>query len=226
MGCEHTVVAVAVHARWGHEGGEPLEKLQGGQDDLGAAVRCWSGKTVEESGLGGCEGGDAGEGVEAFEGEGRPGTVPDEPFEAASVVALDVHRGVDAEPAGSLPGEHTNGVVFLEQTLGAEVAQNAALDEALEGEPVVRGEPGGLVKEYGSVGDLVEDAVENDQVEVEVGVERGPRPTLRVGARCRKLTAPSCASGGAPGLVRRSVVRMARRKIPRTAPAISGLWWR
>jgi hypothetical protein len=71
---EHAVVAVAVHTGWEHEGGQPLEELQGGQDELGAAVRCWSGESVEKPGLGGCEGGDAGEGMEAFEGEGRPGT--------------------------------------------------------------------------------------------------------------------------------------------------------
>jgi len=56
-------------------------------------------------------------------------------------IALDVHRGVDAEPAWALPGEHAVGVVFLEQALDAEVAEDAALDEALEGEPVVGGEP-------------------------------------------------------------------------------------
>jgi hypothetical protein len=97
-------------------------------------------------------------------------------------VALDVHRSVDAEPAGSLPGEHVAGVVFLEETLGAEVAEDAALDEALEGEPVVGGEPGGLVEAYRAVGRLVEDAVEDDQVEVEVGLSEDPK-------RCRKLTA-------------------------------------
>jgi len=143
------------------EGGhEPLKELQGGQDDLGA------------------------------------------------VVALDVHRGVDAEPggrdpledpmwfppalrsspAGSLPGEHTNGVVFLEQALGMEVAQNAALDEALEGEPVVGGETGGLVEAYGSVGSLPEDAVEDGpgdlRIVVEVGTQAGAwsgrtAPTVR-----------------------------------------------
>jgi len=104
----------------------------------------------------------------------------DDALEAAAVVALDVHRGVDAEPAGSLPdppaagARHTVGVVFLEQTPGAEgttrsvVAQNAALDEALEGEPVVGGEPGGLVEAHRAVGRLVEDAVEDD---LESGME-------------------------------------------------------
>jgi len=155
----------------------------------------------------------------------------DDALEADAVVALDVHRSVNAEPAGSLPdppaagARHTVGVVFLEQTPGAEVAQNAALDEALEGEPVVGGEPGGLVEAHRAVGRLVEDAVEDDQVEVEVGVERRPDHASR---RCpvQKADGASCASGVAPGLVRRSVVRIARRKIPRPAPAISGLWWR
>jgi hypothetical protein len=42
--------------------------------------------------------------------------------------------------------------------------------------------------------------------------------------RCRKLMAASWASLGAPGLTRHNVVRIARRKIRRTAPAMSGLW--
>jgi len=152
--------------------------------------------------------------MEAFEREGRPGTVPDEPFQAAAVVALNVHRGVDAEPAGSLPGEHTNGVVFLEQAPGAEVAQNAALHEALEGEGVVGGEPGGLVEAYGSVVSLFEDAVENDQVEVEVRVERRAEAVQEADA------AQLCVGGSAGA---RAPERGAD---PRTAPATSGLWWR
>jgi hypothetical protein len=195
----------------------------------------------------------------------------DEPLEADAVVALDVHRSVDAEPggrdrledlkwfppalrsspAGSLPdppsagARHALGGGPIEEAVRAEVAQNAALDEALEGEPVVGGEPGGLVEAYGSVGRLAEDAVEDDQVEVEPSGPGGEARSASRGSsarppndakrgsenwglraepkRCRKLTAPSCASGVAPGLVRRSVVRIAPRKIPRTAPATSGL---
>jgi hypothetical protein len=42
-----------------------------------------------------------------------------------------------------------------------------------------------------SSGALVEDAVEDDEVEMKMRVEGGARPTLRVGARWRNETAPS-----------------------------------
>jgi hypothetical protein len=44
--------------------------------------------------------------------------------------------------------------------------------------------------------------------------------------RCRKETAPIWARGLAPGLARRSVERMARRKMRSTELAMAGLWWR
>jgi len=50
--------------------------------------------------------------------------------------------GVDAEPSGSLPAEHAVSVGFVEETAGPEVAKNAALDDALELDPVVGLEPG------------------------------------------------------------------------------------
>jgi hypothetical protein len=121
--------------------------------------------------------------------------------------------------------------VFLEETLGAEVAQDAALDDALKVEPVEGKEVGGLVEAGFPVGPLIEDAVEDDQVEVEPSGPGGEARSASRGSsarppndaerssenwglrdepkRWRKLTAPSCAPGGAPGLVRRSDQRFA-----------------
>ena len=69
-----------------------------------------------------------------------------------------------------------------------------------------------------AVAERGEHAVEDDDVVVGVDVEGGAGPRF---ARClwKKLTAPSSASEGAPGLALRSVERMARRKIRSTAPA-------
>jgi hypothetical protein len=92
-----TVVAVAVDAGWGHEGDEALEELEGREDDVGASVWGGFGKSVEEPRIGRGERGDAGEGVEALEGEGRPGTIADEALEASAVGPLDAHRSIDAE---------------------------------------------------------------------------------------------------------------------------------
>jgi hypothetical protein len=108
--------------------------------------------------------------VEALEGEGWPGAVTDQPLDACPVVALDANGGVDAEAAGALPGKHAFGIGIVEKAACAEVPEHAALDDTLEVEPVVFGEHGGLTEADSSVGGLREDAVENDEVKVEVGV--------------------------------------------------------
>ena len=59
---------------------------------------------------------------------------------------------------------------------GAEVTEHAALDDALKVEPVEGKEVGGLVEAGFPIGPLIEEAVEDDQVEVGVGVEGGAEP--------------------------------------------------
>jgi hypothetical protein len=50
----------------------------------------------------------------------RPsGTIAQEALEAGTVVTLDAHGRVDTEAAGSVPGEHVEGVESVEQPLGA-----------------------------------------------------------------------------------------------------------
>jgi len=121
----------------------------------------------------------------------------DEALEAGAVGLLDPHRSIDAEPTGSLPREHIEGIGLIEQPVGAEGSEDATLHDALEPAPVLGPQERGFVEERLSVLGSGEDAVEDDEVEVGMGVEGGAGPTLRVGARCRKLTAPSWASGGA-----------------------------
>jgi len=193
VGREDTVVTVAVHARRGHEGDEALEELEGREDDLGAPVERGFGKAVQNTCLGGGEGGNAGEGVEAFEREGGPGTVAEEALEAGTVIALDAHRSVDAEAAGTLPGEHVESVELVEQPVGTEVSEDATLNDALEPGPVLGLEKRRFVEASLSVVAVVawgEDAVEDDQMEVEMGIEGGAEAVqeadgseLRVGGR-------------------------------------------
>jgi hypothetical protein len=111
---EDAVIAVAMHTGWGHEGDETLEELEGREDDLGAPVGGGFGEAVEEPRLGRGEGSDAGEGMEALEREGRAGTIAEETLKTGAVVTLDAHGSVDAEAAGSLPGEHVVGVELIE----------------------------------------------------------------------------------------------------------------
>jgi hypothetical protein len=109
--------------------------------------------------------------VEALEGEGWPGAVTDQALDACTVVALDANGGVDAEAAGALPGEHALGIGLIEKAAHTEVPEHTALNDTLEAEPVMFVEQAGLVEAHSSVGDLREDAVEDDEVEVEVRVE-------------------------------------------------------
>ena len=165
------MVTVAVHPGRGNEPGEALQELERGEEDFGAPVGRGPGEAIEQPGLGRGEGGRAAQGVEALEGEGWPGTVTDQALDARPVVALDADGGVDAEAAGALPGEHALSIGLVEKAARAEVPEHTALNDTLEVEPVVFVEQGGLVEADSLVGDLREDAVEDDEVEVEVGVE-------------------------------------------------------
>ena len=122
--------------------------------------------------------------MEPLQGEGRPGTVPNEPFHACTVVALDPDRSVDAEPTGSLPAQHAVSVGFVEEALAPKVPEHAALEGtacplqavALELEPAVGVEAGGLMEADLTVGALRERAVEDDTVVVKMRVERRAEP--------------------------------------------------
>jgi hypothetical protein len=86
---------------------------------------------------------------------------------------MDADGGVEAEAAAGLPGEHVLDGVLVEQAAALEEAEHAALQRALEAEDVVGSEMGRLVEGDAAVVALGEDAVEDDDVEVEVGVEGG-----------------------------------------------------
>lgn len=108
-----------------------------------------------------------------LEGERRTSAVPDQPLDARPVIVLDAHRGVYAEPSGSLPVEHAVGVRFVEQALGAEVAKHPVLYDMLEFEPVGRSELAALMEMGLSVLGGRKHSVEHDDVIVKVCVERG-----------------------------------------------------
>ena len=65
------------------------------------------------------------------------------------------------------------GVNFVEQAMGAEVAQHATLHDVLQFMPVVGLKQGGLVKAGLPVGCLGEHAIEYDEVEVKMSVHSG-----------------------------------------------------
>jgi hypothetical protein len=140
--------------------------------------------------------------AQAGEGEGRAGAVADEPLAAGAVGAVDADGGVDAESAGALPGEHVVYGVLIEEAAALEEAENAALEYGGEGGCVVGGQVGGLV-ETDPVVELDENAVEDHEVEVEVGIEGGAEAVkegdgadLRVGSSA-EAAAAQCGADGA-----------------------------
>ena len=146
------MVAVAMDSRGRYETSEPLEKLKRRQQELGAAVGRRLGQSIDEARIGRAERNDAAGGVEPFQSEGRSSTVAEQPFDAGSVLALDVDGRIDAEPTGALPRKHAVGIGFVEQadppSVGAraEVAEDTALYDVLQFVPVLGNELGGLVE--------------------------------------------------------------------------------
>ena len=163
------MIAVTVDAWRVNQQSESLEELQRSERESRGTVRCGMGETIDDALASRravpCS-------LEPFEGEGRTGTVAQESFEPGTVMSRDVDRGIDAEPAGGLPGEHVIGDVAFEQTLAVEVPEHAVANGLLELIPVGGREMGGLVELDRALGILAEHAVDDTDVEVEVSVKR------------------------------------------------------
>jgi hypothetical protein len=60
---------------------------------------------------------------QAVEGEGRPSTIPDEPFEAFPVGGLDADAPIEAKTAAVIPGEHILGFVGFQKAVALKMPQ-------------------------------------------------------------------------------------------------------
>jgi len=76
MGSERSVVAVTMNGRWGKDGGETVQKLQGREAEHRAAGGIGPRRDVEHLV------GAAADEVEATQGERRPGAISDQALEA------------------------------------------------------------------------------------------------------------------------------------------------
>jgi hypothetical protein len=99
--------------------------------------------------------------------------IPEQPLAPVRVRAMDADGGVEAEAAAGLPGEHVLNGVLVEEPAALEEAEHASLQRALEAENVVCTEMRRLVEGDAAVVALGEDAVEDNYVEVEVGIQGG-----------------------------------------------------
>jgi hypothetical protein len=192
---EDAMIPVSVDARWGGQAGERGEKLQGREDEQGAPVRRGARRLVEDVldvARGSCDCWSGGRRLspggafdpQAFEGEGGPGAVAQESLPPGAVTSGDADRGIDAEAARRLPGEHVEGGGLVEQVAPPEEAEHAAAHPLLKPLDVAGAGLARLVEVDRTIGIFREEAVEDDQVEVEVGVEG--RALLGGGRRRRR----------------------------------------
>lgn len=76
---------------------------------------------------------------------------------------MDADRGIEAEAAAGMPGEHALDSVLVEESATPEEAEHAALQRALEAEDVVSRKARRLVECDAAIVALGEDAVEDDR---------------------------------------------------------------
>ena len=170
------MVAVARDAGWGEDFGQAVEELEGRETDSSAAGEVGPREDVEDLV------GTAIDEMEAFEGEGSPGTIADQALESDPVGGLDPNAGVEAEPTTVIPAEHVLSVVGFQEAVAAKVAEDPASDRVLETLQELMGEGGGFVEAKACLWmrrilsrvplNLLEESVHDAKVEVEVRVQR------------------------------------------------------
>ena len=134
--------------------------------------------------------------VESVEGEGWPGTVSGEAFEANAVGGFNADAGIEAEPAYVIPGEHVLGVVELQEAMAGKVAKYPLADRVLEFGWELGCESCRFVeKETGMrilvpiIWELLEEAIDDDTVEVRIkrgaeAVQKADGPEGGIGWGC------------------------------------------
>ena len=133
VGGEDAVVTVTVDAGRREDLGQPIQELQGREPQRGAAGGIGLRQDVEDLV------GTAADQVEPVEGEGRPGTISNEPLEARSVGSLDTDAGIEAEPAAVIPAEHVLGRRGAPGGRGGESVATPAFGPCAGGAPGARG---------------------------------------------------------------------------------------
>ncbi len=177
VGGEGPMVTVTVDPRRWKDLGEAVKELEGREAEAGAAGQVGLREEIED-----LVGAVADE-VESVEGEGGPGTVADEAFEAGTVGGLNADAGVQTEPPAVLPGEHILGFVGLQEPVAVAMPQDPGADRVLEALQDLGGEGRGFVKTEvgGGIGwvlsrvtlNLFEKSIDHAQMIMEVWIEGG-----------------------------------------------------
>jgi hypothetical protein len=112
------MVAVTMNAGRREDLGEAVQELQSGEAQGGTAGGIGFRQEVEDLVR------PAADQVEAVECEGRPRTIPDQPFQPFPVSFLDTDAPIEAKTAAVIPAEHIHGVVGLQEAVATKVAEH------------------------------------------------------------------------------------------------------
>ena len=176
IGGKDPVVTVTVDAGWREDGGQPIQKLQSRETQGRAASGVGLGQDVEDLVRA------AADQVEAFEGEGWPGAITDEPLQAVAVGGLKADAPIEAKTAAVLPRQHVPGVVGLQEAVADHVSEDPFSHRVLEAVQEFVGESRGFVEtEVGFwVGgwilsrvtlNLLEEPIHDDEMKVKMRIE-------------------------------------------------------
>jgi len=133
--------------------------------------------------------------VQPLEREGRTRAVPHEPLDPRAIGTLDTDRGIHAEATGRLPVEHVGHRRVVQDLAAPEGAEHTPLHGPRDLVRVFVRELRGLVEAHLVGRLLAEDAIDGEDVVVEVRVQAGPE-ALRKGdgrdaavSRCTRASA-------------------------------------
>ena len=111
--------------------------------------------------------------AQPFQGERWPGAVTQQTLASGAVLGLDAHRAVDRKATAMLPLSHRPGVIARQQAAAHEDAQQPPAHARLHRGDGWRIERGGGVEDNPARSGGVEQAVDDDTMKMEVGIEAG-----------------------------------------------------
>jgi hypothetical protein len=170
------VVTMAMDARRRNEPGQAVEQLEGSEAKYFATVHIGLGEPIHQASVRRGERLETGGGVESLQGKRSPRTVPNEPLQTRSVLALDPDRCVDGKPSCALPdppsacARHVRHGGGIQEAAPGEPAQDANLHRAGQGLRIPGLEAGGLVEPDSALDVAGDHAVEGQHVVVVVRV--------------------------------------------------------
>jgi hypothetical protein len=166
---QHAEVAVAVDARWRHQGGDAVEQFQRGEDQRRTGPGRTGLGTLVAKVL-------AIEFAEPFHGEWRTGAVTQQPLAPRAVSGLAMRtEASDGEATVMFPMRHRSRVIARQQAAAHEDAQQPPAHALLHFGEGWRIEPGGGMEDDPARGGGVEHAVDNHTMEVQVEIEGEPK---------------------------------------------------